>query len=59
VIYAEFQTLIHDELPYYFLWADKAHTGLSKRVSSQNEPLDLTTTAINYYNIDAWTVSAK
>jgi ABC-type transport system substrate-binding protein len=58
-IYFEFQTLIHDELPYYFLWADKAHTGLSKRVTSQNEPLDLTTTAINYYNTDAWTVSAK
>jgi ABC-type transport system substrate-binding protein len=58
-IYFEFQNLIHDELPYYFLWADKAHTGLSKRVSSQNEPLDLTTTAINYYNIDAWTVAPK
>jgi ABC-type transport system substrate-binding protein len=56
-IYAQFQTLIHGELPYYFLWADKAHTGLSKRVVSQNEPLDLTTTAINYYNIDAWTVA--
>jgi ABC-type transport system substrate-binding protein len=58
-IYFEFQTLIHDELPYYFLWADLAHTGLSKRVTSQNEPLDMTTTAINYYNTDAWTVSAK
>jgi ABC-type transport system substrate-binding protein len=58
-IYADFQVLIHDELPYYFLWADKAHTGLSKRVTSQNEPLDLTTTTINYYNIDAWTVAAK
>ncbi len=58
-IYFQFQTLIHDELPYYFLWADKAHTGLSKRVSSQNDPLDLTTTAINYYNIDAWTVAPK
>ena len=29
-IYAEFQDLIHDELPYYFTWADLAHTGLSK-----------------------------
>ena len=55
-IYSQFQMLIHNELPYYFLWADKAHTGLSKRVTSQNDPLDLTTTAINYYNIDAWTV---
>jgi peptide/nickel transport system substrate-binding protein len=58
-IYAEFQTLIHNELPYYFTWADLAHTGLSKRVSSQNEPLDLTSVGINYYNTDAWTVAAK
>jgi ABC-type transport system substrate-binding protein len=58
-IYAQFQQLIHDELPYYFTWADLAHTGLSKRVSSQNEPLDLTSVGINYYNTDAWTVSAK
>ncbi len=58
-IYSEFMALIHDELPYYFLWADKAHTGLSNRVSSQNEPLDLTSVGINYYNTDAWTVAAK
>jgi len=58
-IYAEFQNLIHDELPYYFLWADLAHTGLSKRVTSQNEPLDLKSVGINYYNTDAWTVSAQ
>ena len=58
-IYAEFQDLIHNELPYYFTWADLAHTGLSKRVTSQNEPLDLTSVGINYYNTDAWTVSAQ
>ena len=58
-IYFEFQNLIHDELPYYFTWADLAHTGLSKRVTSQNEPLDLTSVGINYYNTDAWTVSAQ
>jgi ABC-type transport system substrate-binding protein len=58
-IYAEFQNLIHDELPYYFTWADLAHTGLSKRLTSQNEPLDLTSVGINYYNTDAWTVSAQ
>jgi ABC-type transport system substrate-binding protein len=56
-IYFQFQTLIHSELPYYFLWADKAHTGLSKRVTSQNEPIDMTTTTINTYNIGAWTVA--
>ena len=58
-IYAQFQQLIHDELPYYFTWADLAHTGLSKRVTSQNEPLDLTSVGINYYNVDAWTVAPK
>lgn len=58
-IYFQFQVLIHNELPYYFLWADKAHTGLSKRVTSMNTPLDLTTTTINYYNLDAWTVAPK
>ena len=58
-IYFEFGKLIHDELPYYFLWADKAHTGISKRVTSQNEPFDLTSVAINYYNLDAWTISPK
>jgi ABC-type transport system substrate-binding protein len=56
-IYAQFQVLIHNELPYYFLWADKAHTGLSKKVVSQNEPFDLKSVGINYYNIDAWTVT--
>jgi ABC-type transport system substrate-binding protein len=59
VIYAKFQELIHNELPYYFTWADLAHTGISSRVTSQNEPLDLTSTAIVYYNLDAWTVAPK
>ncbi|MEJ7695447.1 MAG: ABC transporter substrate-binding protein [Candidatus Limnocylindrales bacterium] len=53
------RTLIHEEAPYYFLWADLAHTGLSKRVATQNEPLDLTSVGINYWNTDAWTVAPK
>lgn len=58
-IYKEFQDLIHDELPYMFLWADLAHTGLSKRIGSQKEPLDLTSVGINYYQTDAWTVAPR
>ena len=58
-IYFKFQNLIHEEAPYYFLWADLAHTGLSKRIGSQGEPLDLTSVAINYYQQDAWTVAPK
>ena len=58
-IYKEFQDLIHDELPYMFLWADLAHTGLSKRIATQKDPLDLTSVAINYYQTDAWTVAPR
>ena len=29
-IYAQFQTIIHNNIPYYFLWADKKSAGLSK-----------------------------
>ncbi len=58
-LYFQFQSLIHDELPYYFLWADKAHTGFSKRVVSQNEPIELNTVGNNYYNVDAWVVTPK
>ena len=58
-IYAQFQTLIREDAPYYFLWADKAHTGLSSRVVSQNQPFDLSSVAINLYNLDAWTINAR
>ncbi|MBA2299401.1 MAG: hypothetical protein H0W22_01365, partial [Chloroflexi bacterium] len=58
-IYKEFQDLIHDELPYMFLWADLAHTGLSKRIATQKDPLDLASVAINYYQTDAWTVAPR
>ena len=58
-IYAQFQTLIHEDAPYYFLWADKAHTGLAKAVQSQNQPFDLTSVGINYYNVDAWTITSQ
>ena len=36
--------------PVLLPWADLAHTGLSKRVGTQNEALDLTSVGINYYN---------
>ena len=55
----QFQVIIHNDLPYYFLWADLAHTGLSARIGTQNEPLDLKSVGINYYNQDAWTITPK
>ena len=58
-IYFQFQTLIHDEAPYYFLWADKAHTGLSARMGTAERAVRPDEVGINYYNQDAWTVTAK
>jgi peptide/nickel transport system substrate-binding protein len=57
-IYAEFQKLIHEEAPYYFLWADLAHGGISGRVSSSTGEIDLSSVAY-FWNQDAWTVAQK
>jgi peptide/nickel transport system substrate-binding protein len=52
-IYRQFQTLIHEDAPYIFLWAELAHTGLSGTVYSQNGEIDKT--SLNYnWNIDTW-----
>ncbi|MBA2255066.1 MAG: hypothetical protein H0W07_08135, partial [Chloroflexi bacterium] len=52
-IYKKFQTLIHEDAPYIFLWAELAHTGLSGTVYSQNGEIDKT--SLNYnWNIDTW-----
>lgn len=57
-IYFQFQTLIHDEAPYYFLWADAAHSGLTKSVHPVNGSLSLDTVGY-YWNSDAWAVTPK
>lgn len=54
-IYKKFQTLIHNEAPYIFLWADLARTGLTKSVYSQNGEID--PKSLNYnWNVDTWAV---
>lgn len=55
-IYAQFQELAHNELPYYFLWSDKANAALTKSVSSSTSPIDLES-PLYYWNNDAWVVA--
>lgn len=55
-IYAQFQVLAHNELPYYFLWSDLAHAGLTKSVSSTTSGIDLSS-PLYYWNNDSWVVA--
>ena len=64
VIYSQFQTLVHNDYPYYFLWADLAHAGLTKTVSATpntvapSGTIDLTS-PVYYWNNDTWVVASK
>lgn len=53
VIYDQFETLIHNDVPYYFLWADKRVAGLTKSVQGT---IDLTS-PLYYWNLSTWSVS--
>ncbi len=54
-IYRQFQVLVHDDLPYYFLWSDLAHAGLTKSVSSSTSGIDLGS-PLYYWNDQSWVV---
>jgi ABC-type transport system substrate-binding protein len=55
-IYFQFQELVHNDLPYYFLWSDLANAALTKSVSSSNGEIDLTSP--NYFwNQESWVVA--
>lgn len=57
-IYFQFQLIAHEDIPYYFLWADLRHAGLTKSVSSSSSGIDLG--SVNYYwNQDSWVVAAQ
>ncbi len=57
-IYAKFQVIAHEDVPYYFLWSDLANAALTKSVTSSNGEIDLTSP--NYFwNFDTWNVAAK
>jgi ABC-type transport system substrate-binding protein len=57
-IYGKFQVLVHNDLPYYFLWGDLAHRGYTKSVSSSTGTINLTS-PLDYWNNDSWVVEAK
>ncbi|MDA8238645.1 MAG: ABC transporter substrate-binding protein [Chloroflexi bacterium] len=57
-IYFQFQILAHNDLPYYFLWSDTAHAGLTKSVSSTTSGIDLAS-PLYYWNNDSWIVSPQ
>jgi len=57
-IYAKFQVLIHNDLPYYFLWSDLGHAGITKTVTSTTSGIDLAS-PLYYWNRDSWVVAAQ
>jgi ABC-type transport system substrate-binding protein len=60
-IYAQFQTAVHNDVPYYFLWADAGHAGLTKSVAAGTNTvvtdgtIDLKS-PLYYWNQDTWIV---
>ena len=63
-IYQQFQTLIHNDNPYYFLWADTANAGLTKSVTAgtnsvvSDGTIDLKSPEY-FWNQDTWTIKAQ
>ncbi len=63
-IYSQFQTIIHNDVPYYFLWADQAHAALSKSITAGTNSvvtdgtIDLTS-PLYYWNSDTWKAAAQ
>ncbi len=63
-IYSQFQTIIHNDVPYYFLWADQAHAAISKSITGGTNTvvtdgsIDLTS-PLYYWNSDTWKVAAQ
>ncbi len=57
-IYAQFQVIAHNDLPYYFLWSDQGHAGLTKSVSSSTSEIDLAS-PLYYWNNNSWVVAAQ
>ncbi len=62
--YFKIQLALHNDYPYYFLWADQGHAALSKSVTGgtntvvTDPTIDLTS-PLYYWNSDAWTVKAQ
>jgi ABC-type transport system substrate-binding protein len=64
VLYSQFQAIIHNDIPYYFLWADAGHGAMSKSITAGTNTvvtdgtIDLTS-PLYYWNSDTWTVKAQ
>ena len=56
-IYGKFQQVIHDDLPYYFLWADLAHRGYTKSVEASKGEINFSS-PLDYWNNDSWVVNS-
>ncbi len=56
-ILAQVQLYLHDNGPYYFLWADLGHRGYSANVTTNGElgPIDYTS-VYDWWNLDSWIV---
>ncbi|MFN8630777.1 MAG: peptide ABC transporter substrate-binding protein [Chloroflexota bacterium] len=63
-IYSQFQAIVHNDVPYYFLWADQGHAAMSKSISAGTNTvvtdgtIDLTS-PLYYWNQDTWKVAAQ
>jgi len=56
-ILARVQLYLHDNGPYYFVWADLGHKGYSANVATNGElgPIDYTS-FYDWWNLDSWIV---
>lgn len=63
-IYAQFQTIVHNDVPYYFLWSDTQYAGLQKTVQATSNSVTNTdqidtTSPLYYWNNDSWIVKTQ
>jgi ABC-type transport system substrate-binding protein len=63
-IYAQFQAAVHNDVPYYFLWADAANAGLTKSVTAGTNTVVTDGTLdvkspLYFWNQDTWTIKAQ
>jgi ABC-type transport system substrate-binding protein len=63
-IYSQFQAIVHNDVPYYFLWADQGHAAMSKSITAGTNTIvtdgtiDLAS-PLYYWNSDTWKVAAQ
>lgn len=59
-IYLEFQEVINEDVPYYFLWSDQLASGLSKDITSPQLEEDIQDPSkLYYWSFDSWHVAER